>query len=276
MVTTIELPKTFDPMSMKKYVVIKITAPVYSNTSTLARQVRILNRNDYVISDQEITVQGVKWIKVGILGWTLASNLKFIEGTIPEYEEQKKREEISGNLGDGTLDREIVNALINDAYRNSSRFDASTRLFGQPFQFSKNADLRVFDNDIDLGRKYLETFVGEAPIVSILPGKSSFLPNMSDDERNSIVEWFKGAGSGSNPDNVSYLEDILAGESRYFDFLSDYTSYMKYVNLMCRMSAIYMGIGEERLPLKGVVLDQYQFFDWKNYKYTNVMTRDGY
>lgn len=272
-----------DSAKVKKFVVIKTTVPVYSNNNTLAKQVMLLTKDQYVASDQELNVKGVKWRRVGLYqdgidtifmaGWVLSSGLKQIEGTIDEYEEQKKRDEIAGNLGDGVLDREIVNALINDAVNNSSRFDASTRLFGQPFQFSKNTDLRVFDNDIDIGRKYLETFIGEAPIVSILPGASNFLPGLSQDEKDGIMEWFRGAGAGGNhPDNTSYLEEILAGENRYFDFLSDYTSYMKYVNLMCRMSAIYMGIGERSMPLNGVLLNQYQYFDWKNYKYSNIMS----
>lgn len=254
------------------FVVTKNTATVHANANLSSPEIRVLKKGEYFNSDKEMTVNGKKWILVARLGWTFASNAKLIEGTIPEYEESLRKDAITGSLGDATLDKDIVTALINDSYNNSSRFDASTRLFGQPFQFSKNTDLRVTTEELDMGRKYLETFVGEAPIASILPGSSNFLPNLSSEEKKGILNWFSGAGVDATSDNKPFLDEILAGENRYFDFMSDYTSYMKYVNLMCRMSAIYMGIGDYKMPIKGVLLNNYKFFDWKNYKYTNVMS----
>lgn len=207
-------------------------------------------------------------------GWVLLSDLEISNLTPEEEATQDRNNQISDNFQDSGLDQEMVNVLVEDAIGNSARFDANTRLFGQPFQFSSKTDLRITTNELDLGRKYTETFIAEAPIVSILPGSSNFLPSMTDKEKSEILNWFKDAGQGATANNKAYLEEILAGESRYFDFMSDYTSYMKYVNLMCRTSAVYMGIGDMKLPIENILFNKYKHFDWKNYKYTSIQAKN--
>lgn len=156
------------------------------------------------------------------------------------------------NQGKGLDD--AVADLIKQAMATKDGFDASTKLFGQPFQFTTSTDTRITGGAYPLGRKFVETIVSEAPIVYMLPGKANFLPSLNEDDRQAFA---KLVDTKSSEIKQWALEDILQQESRYFDFLSDYTNYMRYVNLLCRGSAAFMG------------LDEYTLYEWSLHKYEN-------
>ena len=54
-------------------------------------------------------------------------------------------------------------------------------------------------------------------------------------------------------------------DGRYFNFVSNYTDYMRYVNLLCRASAVYMGISDKKVPGTN---EKYKNYDWS--RYTNL------
>lgn len=165
------------------------------------------------------------------------------------------------------IDAKVLQMLLDSAKKQTSKIDASMRLFGAPHQFTKQVDLRTGDGQYTLGRKYLETIVTESPIVYFLPGRPNFLPNVSESERSAFKTFFEKMTPDTN-DNKSALSAILKNKDvRYFDFVADYATYMKYVNLLCRVTAIYMGIGDEYAPIDGTVRKKYKWFDWSNYRY---------
>ena len=173
----------------------------------------------------------------------------------------------SGNKGNGSnivsandIDQKIKDLISGANKTQTDPMDASTKLFGCPFQLLNTADLRVSKN-LDLGRKYIENFIAEAPIVFFQPGKPNYLPDLSDDRKKSLTQAFSGMESGGK----SMVDEIITnGDVRYFDFVPDYSDYIRYVNLLCRACAVYLGIADMTAP-DGKT--KYKYYNWENYKY---------
>lgn len=177
---------------------------------------------------------------------------------------------VANSSGKSTgIDKKVLNMLLDSAKSNERRFDGSTRLFGAPFQFTKETDFRLSGNKYDLGRKYIDTMIAEAPIVYFMPGKPNFLPDMAKEQKNAFSSFFKSQKVDGSA-NKSALNAILGNDDvRYFDFLADYGTYIKYVNLLCRTAAIYMGIGDRDAPVDALAT-KYRWFDWSNYRYEDA------
>ena len=73
-------------------------------------------------------------------------------------------------------------------------------------------------------------------------------------------------GSDNAQAALAELKSEKAG-SRYYDFTSDYTAYMNYVNLMCRVAAVYLGLDQtdrEGVAYKAPDGGSYKTYDWKS------------
>lgn len=191
-------------------------------------------------------------------------SVKEVVDNSPFYSNKQSSEKFTQESLEGIV-TDSLESLLYSQINASIQFDASTRLFGQPFQFTPTTDTRI-SSELDLGRKYVETFVAEAPIVYILPGKATYLPELQEGERDAIKNVLSSA---TNAIEKAVQEDILNAEQRYFDFVPDYTSYMNYVNALCRVGASYMGIGDLDAPVKAWQ-QKYRYFNWANYKYEEV------
>lgn len=266
------------------YEVNKMSTPIYGNLLTMTVK-ETKKKGDIIVIHEIITGMGTPpaknagqfgVIKTGggvlVNGYVLMSDLKKKLTAEEEAEEERKKQEqkIADNYADASLDDNILDIMINQAISTSGKVDASTRLFGQPFQFSESTDLRVFDSTLEMGRMYTETFIAEAPVVSILPGNSNFLPNMSDADKQKLLDYWNSSASGASGKNIDFLREILDADPRYFEFTSDYVSYMQYVNLMCRMSAVYMGLEKYYIQMQGYAPTPFKIFDWKNYRYNKI------
>ncbi len=177
------------------------------------------------------------------------------------------------------IDQGYFNDMLTKTTSEYGPSSFNTNLFGMPHQFLSTCDYRISNqgsgaglNRIDksegMGRKFLQEIISEAPMVTIMPGKAKFLPDYS----NSNKELFKmlSAGVSSGDSNAeSILNDLIneEDESRYFDFETDYSSYIKYVNLLCRVTALMLGLGDEKAPGSNVA---YKHYDWSQYKYWNT------
>jgi SH3 domain protein len=144
-------------------------------------------------------------------------------------------------------------------------FKKSMRLYGIPYQFRPEVDVRVDKVSKVIGRKFINNIMSNAPVVSIIPGVPKYLPNAKN--RNDMVaksQAFMSAATGAFED----LQNVLTaqereGESpqRYYDFQQDYTNYMQYVNIMCRTAATFLELTD---TLDG---DSLQSYDWRNYRW---------
>ena len=164
------------------------------------------------------------------------------------------------------LSQDDLNNLINAQQTTFTPDSVNTRLLGLPYQFMDTADMRI-DKSKKLGRLFLYNIFAEAPILTVLPGTTEFLPSYKKDEKNVFTNLWAGMNNGdSNAENA--LKDLVDdnAEGRYFDFKVDYGNYIKYVNLLCRVTAILLGIGDLKPP---GINKAYKNFDWGNYKYFN-------
>ncbi len=164
-----------------------------------------------------------------------------------------------------------LDTIINNMMSRGSDTVANInhRLLGIPYQFLPTADARLNSNQ-NMGRLFCENIFAEAPIVVIQPGAADFLPDYSNQEREIFSNLLGGIADGD--DNAqSALEDLVAeeNEARYFGFKSDYSNYIRYVNLLCRTAAQMLGIGDCCPP---GLSTPYRSFDWGNYKYFNNYT----
>lgn len=144
------------------------------------------------------------------------------------------------------------------------------RLFGIPYQFTSAVDPRLDEVSSTIGNNFMKNIILDAPIVTIVPGKPRYLPGSSNKNltTHNIVEAMGGDGS-------ALLQSISGGDDknfRYYDFQSSYIEYMKYVNILCRTTANFLGLSGSDFSIDGTSLQSY---DWKNYRmsgsaYTSV------
>ena len=152
-------------------------------------------------------------------------------------------------------------------------FDAqNTNILGVPHQFLPTADMRI-DSDQSskditdgvFGYCFAKDIFVERPIVTLMPGTTNFLPDMSKADKESFASLLTDYQNDQNAAGV--LNNIMTsfgeGNVRYYDFKSDYSSYIRYVNLMCRVASVYMGLGDKEGPDKNT---PYKKYDWATYQ----------
>lgn len=169
----------------------------------------------------------------------------------------------STSVGSG-LDSKITEMLNAAITAKVEMIDPDVRHIGQPHQFLAATDYRNSATS-EMGRKYLENIFSEAPIVSIIPGKPNYLPDATEETKKNVAALL--GGKGKDDTAKSAISEIVSksGDMRYFGFVPDYSEYIRYVNLLCRMTAIYLGIGDKLAP--GATQTVYKNYSWANYKY---------
>lgn len=168
----------------------------------------------------------------------------------------------------------MQSALAN-TQENYSINELNTNIFGIPYQFLESADIRCDENN-HFGFGFFNNIYMEKPIVTLMPGKMLFLPSYSKDNKR----LFGSLMGDSSENSKAALQELISEEagSRYYDFTSDYTAYMNYVNLMCRVAAIYLGLDgndNEGNPYKAPDGGSYKTYDWKKYVTENRYEEKG-
>lgn len=154
-------------------------------------------------------------------------------------------------------EEKLLQSIYTKADIYSDTIDNIRYLFAAPYQFTELTDPRPENSK--LGRTYMDTILNDMSMVVFTPGKAAFMSNMSSGAANKVLS--KLVGSSNEDMDTSDLKDILEGKQvgRYYTFESDYVEYMKYVNNMCRLSSILLGIGDEKL-FDGS--KKFKDFDW--------------
>ena len=178
---------------------------------------------------------------------------------------EEQKENIYG-ISDPSTYIANLNSNIKD---NSSLNKLNTNIFGIPHQFLESTDFR-FDSNNNFGFGFFNNIYMERPIVTLMPGKMLFLPSYSKDNKKLFASLATDRGEAAQ----RALEELKSEEagSRYYDFTSDYTAYMNYVNLMCRVAAIYLGLDDkDREGVQYTAPDggKYETYDWKKYTTDN-------
>ena len=149
---------------------------------------------------------------------------------------------------------------------DSHKLYRNMRLFGLPYQFTPLVDPRVEEVTGEIGRKYAENIMLDAPVITIIPGEPSFLPGTK--KKQTITQNILNGGT----DSWESLQNMINSESnsknayRYYDFKRAYTEYMKYVNILCRACATFLELKDYGFSVDGKVKPFTQY-DWRNYRW---------
>lgn len=147
------------------------------------------------------------------------------------------------------------------------------RMFGAPHQFTEDVDPRIAGTS-ELGMVFAESLISEAPIVHILPGRTDFLPGKSKDKKDGWISVIADSIKTGDTDGLKEkLTSIFVDDSdviRYFGFKGDFINYMNKVNMLCRICAHYMGIGNEMVPWHNSRYIKFKNYNWMYYKFNSV------
>jgi len=169
---------------------------------------------------------------------------------------------------------EEIHSGGQSALSTTNTYANSMRLFGLPYQFISTTDPRMPNISSSVGVNFMDKIMLQAPVATIIPGKAVYLPGVKKRYREGIGTALIAAGNG----NVSPLANIASTNPteklRYYDFQEDYTSYMKYVNVMCRTVAGFLEL-EQTISSGNNQTDSFQFYDWKNYRWNKPYYSTG-
>jgi hypothetical protein len=156
------------------------------------------------------------------------------------------------------LDQTIVNMLTNSKILDDVA--NNWRIIGAPFQYMESVDFRPYKK-YPIGRMYAENILSEAPIVYFVPGVPTYMPDVSNKEREALEGFMQARYSGQEVSS-SITAAMKGIDARYFDFSPNYGEYIRYVNALCRAAAIFMGIGDLTCPFTNV---KYKNMDWSHF-----------
>lgn len=194
-------------------------------------------------------------------------------------------EPIEINLDDyvSTMKSEIETMMAS--YTKNMRFVEYTgKFFGSPFRFLDNTDppINITEGDgedqieFNEGRTYVKNISLEAPLVHFIPGVPSYLKDMSKSNMQVFEEYVRGRIKNTENENLSntVLEKIMGIEGRYFSFVPAFAEYRRYLNILCRTAAVYMGIGDRIVPgtavkrpdreEEGITYANYDYSNWQD------------
>lgn len=255
---------------------------IYKFARTSSDKVGDYKKNTTVIVTQEMTdVSGNKWDRTD-KGWFMAYNqskrqnntdgLKKKELSVTKNDKdnkkntkQKEKEDWKDVKGRLKNFKKMMKAEVTDG-----KLKTNMQLFGIPYQFTKYVDCKVDEISEIYGRKYAKNFIIDAPVVTIMPGKPTYLPGEKD--KQSFTQALLEASSGNMAAMKQLIEDNDEGTMRLYDFKTAYVEYMRYVNILCRTCAAFLELdtnsvnGYNRYQVNGVYPDLMSF-DWKDYRW---------
>ena len=166
---------------------------------------------------------------------------------------------------------------------NNSDAMLKKRIYGVPYQFMETVDARPSiyaeeeseKRDVELGTHFLQ-MMAEAPVISVLPGRPNFLPDMEEEAKKQMLSELDEASKKVMDSVEEKAQEAISStekDMRYFEFVSDHSTYIRYVNTLCRMNAVMMGLGDEAVPGYEGQGEAYQFknYDWSGYRLSNQM-----
>lgn len=141
----------------------------------------------------------------------------------------------------------------------------SMRLFGMPYQFMPSVDSRLSSLSSRIGVQFLKNIISEAAILKITPGIPKYMGNFGGSSQTKTAWLIKSTQSLNNIFNTQVNPDQ---QLKYYDFEEDYISYMKYVNMMCRSAAGFMGL--DSVPVDSEISTLLARMDWKQYRFDGI------
>lgn len=161
-------------------------------------------------------------------------------------------------------------------------------VFAMPYQYLPISDMRTVKdsktnstiasvlNNSAIGIKYREKILSRMPLLVLMPGVVNFMPNYTADDKTKMInELFNTRSeygtSDYSSDSLNIFQKIITKSktrSSYYTFFPAWSEYFKYVDTLCRAAAIFMGLGEVKLPGSNRTLSEYR---WNNYGRDSVI-----
>lgn len=160
---------------------------------------------------------------------------------------------------DISIDIPVLNKLLNTDEKELQDITNTTLtglrtsnlkgIMGCPYQFMPIADMRIGNDDNNagnvkedsrLGVKYAEKIVTKMPMLMMVPGVPQFMTGYSEEDKAKVM---KDLASGL-VSRSSDLDKIMNQSGRYYDLYPAWAAYYQYVNPLCQMAAVMMGLGE--------------------------------
>ena len=175
-----------------------------------------------------------------------------------------------------------VRAMTNSSYDYSADEDSLEALsnmqyvIGIPPKITPTADIRYMTGaspSNNFGRCYTEMFMMGNTVFSIQPCRVEYLPGFNDDEQQSFFNRLADAVTNGLQDdsNLSGADGINL-DGQLFDAHPDYDNYINTVNLLARVMAIYLGIGDKTY---GNTNRRYKSMDYSFYRVKNPRNSGG-
>ena len=147
-----------------------------------------------------------------------------------------------------------------------------SKYFGAPFRFTKHTDPPAeytdsSGNTFKEGRTYATNIGAECPVIHFIPGLPTFANDFTSSEKEILRDYINESYSGNGEVKESVMNKVMGIDGRYFNFVPAWSSYVRYVNLLCRQCAIYMGLGDAEAFDSGVV--------YKNVNYAKFQSVSG-
>lgn len=150
-------------------------------------------------------------------------------------------------------------------------------IFGMPYQFLPSTDTRINglkdEDSPDIGTTYNDKIISRLPILFMTPGEATFASINKSKRKEAITQYIM---QGRIENAETQLSRLLDGyEGKFYTLNYDFYGYYKYVNPMCRMGAIFLGLHKndgtypaEYLKLEGEPLTRYNWAFYGNNSYT--------
>lgn len=175
-----------------------------------------------------------------------------------------------------------MNAVLNDIASaagttfnsNSSSIEALNKMqyvIGIPPKITPTADIQYMLNSSpsnNFGRCYTEMFMMGNTVFSIQPCKVKYLPGFSDEQRSAFFQYIADAVDNLGDDSA--IEGSLTGQ--LFEGVPDYNGYINTVNMLARVMAIMLGIGDKTYMSTGI---KYRNMDYSWYRIQDNSHTEG-
>jgi lysophospholipase L1-like esterase len=165
--------------------------------------------------------------------------------------------------------KESIDIMLTKDKASMRPMKETPRFFGAPTKFLEATDpsIRITDTDgkngFNMGRTYTRNIAMEAPLVHFVPGTASYSSDFSKSEKDVLNEYTKARQKGVEV-SEAVIDRITGIEGRFFSFTPAYNEYIKYVNILCRNAAIYMGIGDKFVPGTETKYKNYNYLYWQD------------
>lgn len=169
---------------------------------------------------------------------------------------------------------DIENASQSSFNLTESSIEALHKMqyvIGIPPKITPTADIQYMlksSPSNNFGRCYTEMFMMGNTVFSIQPCKVKYLPGFNDEQRSAFFQYIADAVNNLGDDAA--IEGNLTGQ--LFEGSPDYNGYINTVNMLARVMAIMLGIGDKTYMNTGT---KYRNMDYSWYRIQDNSHNEG-